>query len=620
MAACISRSIAPDFYHDAAGTSRVTALLLSACAVGFGCSFSAPVGGVIFALEFMLPQTYDFTTYWGCLVASVIGSIVAAVLRSCTTGCIRVLPLISSNLLPGEGTWLSHGILHVACDVVLGAICGLLAGVWIEVQAWTAGVLKRWLRRGTSSSPKSTPGHAQGDREDSGLSSTSVGTEPGGHGDAVRSICLGSKRFEKRSWFAGSGGSIPFRRAMKDVQSAASGISAKMQRSLFRSETLTGKSFEAIRTWTPSFGTYKPSLNPCSGHFMWRDIFLVAMVTCLNSVLSARLPLLHGKSQPALLSMLFDKTLWNNPDEWSLEMVGPVGTLGLCLLFKVVMTTLAMSIPTPTGVVAPAMIMGGLLAHCLVILVPRDFWDMFLTADGGPLSDEVYSAFLARCAIVGACAFSVGVCRTFAMAITVFELMAIPQAVVSLSCACLVSIAVANRVALPFFDRNLVTKGITGVPALTSTDLSLTAVADNVMHEIDLEKDCLPVHSTRSQVLRIMERGKIVVPVIQELPGTKDAILVGSITKINLEKIVDLNSWDDENDTVDLLQLPSKHEASLVNRAPLTVPPNTTMREVYILLRVTGGIFRRQMIAFVTEHGRLVGSVDFEHLLILKHD
>ena len=33
--------------------STVSKLLLAACAMGFACTFSAPMGGVIFALELM---------------------------------------------------------------------------------------------------------------------------------------------------------------------------------------------------------------------------------------------------------------------------------------------------------------------------------------------------------------------------------------------------------------------------------------------------------------------------------------------------------------------------------------------------------------------------------------
>ena len=123
--------------------SAVSKLLLAACAVGVGASFSAPIGGVtgagldiffdflgteslsssheahittifvaelpkqaqvIFALELMLPQTYDAFAYWGCFTAGVVGAITYAVERTLTSGAAEILPLISSNVLPGEGS------------------------------------------------------------------------------------------------------------------------------------------------------------------------------------------------------------------------------------------------------------------------------------------------------------------------------------------------------------------------------------------------------------------------------------------------------------------------------------------------------------------------------------
>ena len=41
----------------------------------------------------------------------------------------------------------------------------------------------------------------------------------------------------------------------------------------------------------------------------WRDLFLVASVTALNTFLAGSLPFLGGKPQPLLISNIFDKTL-----------------------------------------------------------------------------------------------------------------------------------------------------------------------------------------------------------------------------------------------------------------------------------------------------------------------
>ncbi|CAE7692628.1 clh-3, partial [Symbiodinium sp. CCMP2456] len=110
LAACVARVIHPSFFekrvhsshgaHGAGGSgvgSAVSKLLLAACAVGVGASFSAPIGGVIFALELMLPQTYDAFAYWGCFTAGIIGAITYAVERTLTSGGAEILPLISSN-------------------------------------------------------------------------------------------------------------------------------------------------------------------------------------------------------------------------------------------------------------------------------------------------------------------------------------------------------------------------------------------------------------------------------------------------------------------------------------------------------------------------------------------
>ena len=173
----------------------------------------------------------------------------------------------------------------------------------------------------------------------------------------------------------------------------------------------------------------------------WRDLFLVATVTCLNTSLAASLPLLGGKPQPLLLSNIFDKTLmWS--DDWAawkakrleprpkphgLELpevlpgAGVAGTLLLCFLMKWSMTILALSAAIPAGVVAPTMIIGGLLGRVWGhFILPEWLVDMLISHDGVVTAAD-RGGFQARCAIVGASAFCAAVCRAFAMAITVFE-------------------------------------------------------------------------------------------------------------------------------------------------------------------------------------------------------
>ncbi|CAE8647182.1 unnamed protein product, partial [Polarella glacialis] len=159
MAACIARNLDPGFFeskddaHNMAGGGgggtggAVTKMLLACCAVGVGASFSAPIAGALFSLELMLPQSYDSSGYWGCFTAGVIGSIVYAMERSWTAGATGLLPLMSSNVLPGEGSASQWPFLRLLIDILLGSLCGLLGGLWVRSHTYTAGVLKRWRLR-----------------------------------------------------------------------------------------------------------------------------------------------------------------------------------------------------------------------------------------------------------------------------------------------------------------------------------------------------------------------------------------------------------------------------------------------------------------------------------------
>merc|ERR1719512_654741 len=131
------------------------------------------------------------------------------------------------------------------------------------------------------------------------------------------------------------------------------------------------------------------------------------------------------------------------------------------------------------------------------MLIPESVQDLLVSnPNGGPVTDEIRGAFAARFAIVGAAAFCAAVCRAFAMAITVFEVLALPNAVLPLCSSTLMAIFVANKVELPFFDKNLAGRGLGGIPALTGTSPHADAPAFTLMDRIDVEKDCL-FHKSR---------------------------------------------------------------------------------------------------------------------------
>ncbi|CAE7437655.1 Clcn1 [Symbiodinium sp. CCMP2592] len=466
MAACIARVIHPSFFekrvqsshgaHGAGGSgvgSAVSKLLLAACAVGVGASFSAPIGGVIFSLELMLPQTYDAFAYWGCFTAGIVGAITYAVERTLTTGSASLLPLISSNVLPGEGSDTDFPLLRLAVDIVLGLLCGLAGGIWVRCHSYVAGVLKRWrLREGE---PLKASGQEQ----------------PLLGGQARAPGCL------KRCFLRMLGGK-------------------------------------------------------------WRDLALVASVTALNTVLASSLPLLGGKPQPLLISTIFDKNLMQkDPEAWVLPWAGVAGTMALCFLMKWCMTILALSSAIPAGVVAPTMIIGGLLGRVYAhVLLPDWFIDLLLSKDGLPPSELQRGAFMARCGIVGASAFCAAVCRAFAMAITVFEVLALPNSVLPLCSSALTAIFVANKVSLPFFDANLATRNLGGIPAITFTDKAIEPVM-KVMTVADMS-ECLPQMLTLRHLLHVLTSTKHdFFPIVRPLAWdvSDKGLLEGTMTRKNVE-------------------------------------------------------------------------------------
>ncbi|CAJ1454519.1 unnamed protein product [Effrenium voratum] len=352
----------------------------------------------------------------------------------------------------------------------------------------------------------------------------------------------------------------------------------------------------------------------------WRDLALVATVTALNTLLASSLPLLGGKPQPLLISTIFDKTLmFAGHDSWVLPWAGLTGTIVLCFLMKWTMTILALSSAIPAGVVAPTMIIGGLLGRVYGhLLLPDWLVDMLLTKDGVPPTDLQKGAFMARCAIVGASAFCAAVCRAFAMAITVFEVLALPNSVLPLCSSALAAIFVANKVALPFFDANLATRGLGGIPAITFTDKAIEPVM-KVMQIPDLS-ECLPQVTTLRHILHVVSTTQHdFFPIVRPLDwdSSHQGLLEGTMTRKGAQRLLKMldprgQTPDREIDLMDpQFQAPPDGSEPMVEGSPVRVSPDCTVKDVYLLMKVA----ESDGVVYVTDRGILQGTITLTTLM-----
>mmetsp|Transcript_43617 Transcript_43617/g.79492 ORF Transcript_43617/g.79492 Transcript_43617/m.79492 type:complete len:813 (+) Transcript_43617:76-2514(+) len=553
LASCITANLDPMF--NQMDGAHMTPLLLAACAVGVGTTFSSPLGGVIFAIELMLPQIYDLPSYWGCFVASVCGSVMYAFWKSMTVGATGLMAIMSTDVKPGDGYASAYPMFRLLLDVILGAICGILGGFWVKMHSYVMGTMKRWR---TSAAPTRPELHKQPRRIKIGF-------------DLNESL-LGVST--EKSWAVDS---------TTGVRSNRWNVRKK------------------IHAWGLE------SLD-C------RDLLQVAAVAAMNTMLAESLTLLQGKPQPLLLSTLFSRDLSVEAQEWSFVSLTPALTLISCFLVKWFMTSFSLALPMPCGVVAPTMIIGALIGRVYVGFFPDWMRDAMLKVTPDTVvTDHMRGSFDARFAIVGAAAFCAGVTRAFAMAITVFEVLALPNSVIPLSCSSLVSIFCANFISHGFFDQLLLNKNFAGVTAISSLKKA-GLPASRLMRPIDAYAECMPQVASISCVQRIHRDSKArFFPLVQFVGAdSREPLLVGMILRDSVELLLQAKASRGRDTVIDFLDPHLYHkDKQLVNRMPINVGPNTPVKEVYLLMKVV----YNEPAVFVTNNGRLLGIIDRDVLL-----
>eukprot|EP00931_Biecheleriopsis_adriatica_P006023 TRINITY_DN107491_c0_g1_i1.p1 TRINITY_DN107491_c0_g1~~TRINITY_DN107491_c0_g1_i1.p1 ORF type:complete len:949 (-),score=139.09 TRINITY_DN107491_c0_g1_i1:65-2911(-) len=402
-------------------------VLLAAVAVGVGATFSAPVGGVLFALELMMPRMYDTASYAACFFASVTGTLVYMCLNMFFTQAGQLKPLFTSDITAESSPSLQAELVFILMCAGIGAICGS----------------------------------------------------------------------------AGSAFVLCHRRAVAFMN--------------------------GLRGLAPLCG------SSSGGPSLRRDLLIFFGVAAAGALLRTcgGVGSLLDLGAGPLLTEIF------SADQVRSQHLNSPGTLSLLFLVRIITTVLALSLPVPAGVVAPSLILGGLLGRLLSTGVPHGL-QRFLSPSGD------FGQYVARFAIVGATTFCGSVCRVNSVVVTVFELIAVPRLILPLTLATLVANYCGNKVGPSIFDSILLMKKIPAMPTLRASFKALQPVSQIL--DSRLLQLCLPRYPSPEDFERVLELRKVLqteekniplfVPIVEEettKSGSNQLILAGSIDWKNLE-------------------------------------------------------------------------------------
>lgn len=548
--ACVSEGLlrsCSEWLGTSANQGRLRkAFLTASVAVGVGATFTVPIAGVLFALEVMPDTAWHNTTYWSCLIASISGSITLRLLRSFAAGSFAgnmVPPVVATDLgTPGLSIRDDPGSTRwfIVSVIILGAICGLLGGAFTLCQQAVQKRLTRWRLAGAA--PPRMPWSWRHQKKDHGTRTATT-------------------------------------------------------------EALTGEASPELvylQAGKASPQTMNPQTPVPPSVAFWRNLMLCIAVAALNSALTYLIPPLRSCSQRKLLGRLFShgNVDFSQPlvsktppiDAW-LE-VPQLMALLIALAVKVLTSVLALSLPVPCGCISPVYVLGALLGRTYGILIEA------------VLGEAENSKFLpARFALVGAAAFGAAVCRSFSLAVAIFELMPLAAIVLPLATASIVSILVANLVAPSYFDAILRAKQLPGSLQFRSLEQGLHPVKDfakpvfaqlNRFCTLDEIQTTLGNHVQAEQCAVVDDRG----------------VLISIVTIRHLETVEQqLSAHPDlAGSKQDILKGIAGVPAP-TNIQPLQVTPHATLQDLAVAF-----VMHRCEVAYVTDHGLPLGIVSSSDL------
>lgn len=496
-------------------------VLLCAVSVGVGATFSAPIGGMLFALELMMPHIYDLSSYRACFAASAMGSMVYQLLKlarsAARPGAVALTPLINSNVAAENSRTASAEASFLFTCVIVGCISGTLGGLFVRFHQKAMGGVK--IARGMGPPPKP---------------------------QSKKASLLGKPPKPSKKMF---GGPSLLRDLVLCVALAVAGA--------------------ALKTYAHQ-------------------------VSFIGTTGGA----LFGMGGPPMITELF------NTESQHLE----IGVLAAVFLIKWVHSAVAISMPVPTGCVAPCLVLGALFGRLCGLGMPEFMWRQFAT-------DETYYSYVARFAIVGAAAFTASVCQTLSIVVTIFELIAVPGFVLPLILGTLAGVMASQQIAPSIYDSILMAKGLPCLPALSANHKGHMQVR-SCMHD-DVKAFAIQRHTSRNEVKMIrrnlLKKGwsagvSLTIPIV-ELIGSK-YVLVGAIDDESIDKVISPSQPASLLDE-DILEVFALQDLLVT---PLRIDAHESLQDVYIEAQTMH--YDRTM--FVVDDGFFIGLLTLKDLFLLR--
>mmetsp|Transcript_451 Transcript_451/g.1492 ORF Transcript_451/g.1492 Transcript_451/m.1492 type:complete len:740 (+) Transcript_451:57-2276(+) len=371
-------------------------------AVGVGCTFGAPIGGVLYAVEMI--DAFSSVAYLHSFFGATVAGVVLICLRSFIThhlGFVALTPLFQTDVKSNEAD-LPTVIGMIFFYSLLGVLCGVLGAAFIRSHALLSKLV-RWCC--------SVPSGSR--REPTAM-------------DRVGSI----KRARERA-------------ASMEVAWGARASSAGHEGSPPGDELIVMQTF--------AMNVEDCAEQVASSQRVLNVVLLLAAVALVNSVLLWLQPLLREESPALLLSRLVSAN--EGVSETALEEV----ELAFAFMTKFATAAVVLALPLPVGAIVPTFVIGALFGRWFARLLNP----LCIEA----LCDKPLE-FEARAAMVGASAFCAGSMRSFAQVIVVFELTGLVDILIPLCSASLIAIFVANSLGMGFVDSVIMAKRLPHLPSL----------------------------------------------------------------------------------------------------------------------------------------------------------